>query len=493
MRFYIEKLGCPKNDTDAEGIAQLLIEAGYKPAINADKADVIIVNTCGFIDAAREESFQCLQQYARRKRRLRVRKVAHRYQAKALIGNAMCLEKQPAQPVLIAAGCLSERYRGELARLMPELDGIVGTQRWAEIPQVLEDILRGQRPSCVGKGPAVTSVSRTASGPTAYVKIADGCSVGCAFCAIPRIKGPHRSKPLPHVVAEVRQLVDSGAREIILIAQNTAAYGHDWGEQDGLATLLQRIVERVPEIPWIRIMYAYPEHITDRLIETIARNDQVVKYLDVPLQHAHPDVLRRMRRPAEDARPLIRRLREAIPEIALRSAFIVGYPGEDEKEFQALLSFLDEVELDRVGVFKFSAEEGTLAASLPGQLNSRAKLRREDRAMRLLREISARKTKRLLGSVLDVLVEGTAELGGNGYSQARVHPIPRVKQVESGSESHTEALKLLSVGRSYRDAPEVDGLVFLKERVPVGSLVRARVIGASEYDLFAEIDGSDLG
>ena len=504
MRFYIEKLGCPKNDTDAEGISQLLVEAGYTPAVDADEADVIIVNTCGFIDRAKDESLKCLRRYAKRKRHWRsrgpalwrrVREVSeNRWPGgtTVLSGTAASSSTDTPRPILIAAGCLSERYGEDLSRSLPEIDGFVGTQRWEEIPAVLNDILHGRRPCYLGKGYAIASVPRTARSPSAYVKIADGCSVGCAFCAIPRIKGPHRSKPPSAVVAEVRHLASAGVKEIILIAQNTAAYGHDWGEKDGLAILLEKIVESVPQIPWIRIMYAYPEHITDRLVKTIAGHHQIVKYLDVPLQHAHPDVLRQMKRPVDNARPLIARLRESIPGVSLRSAFIVGYPGEDEEKFQSLLSFLRDVELDRVGIFTYSAEEGTLAASLPNQVSPRIKLDRERRAMTALREISARKSQALLGSILDVLVEGTAEHGEVVDDHNHASPAPGRRQVGSkGVKARPDTLTFLSVGRSYRDAPEVDGLVFLKERVPVGSLVRARVIGASEYDLFAEIAKGD--
>lgn len=502
MRFYIEQLGCPKNDTDAEGMSQLLVEAGYTPAVDANDADVIIVNTCGFIDRAKDESLKCLRRHAKRKRHRRSRGPALRRRIGEVSENrwqggttepsgAVASSISTPRPILIAAGCLSERCGEDLSRSLPEIDGFVGTQRWEEIPAVLNDILHGRRPYYLGKGYAVASVPRTASSPSAYVKIADGCSVGCAFCAIPRIKGPHRSKPLSAVVAEVRQLAGAGVREIILIAQNTAAYGHDWGERDGLAILLEKIVESVPQIPWIRIMYAYPEHITDRLVKTIAGHHQIVKYLDVPLQHAHPDVLCQMKRPADDARPLIARLRESIPGVSLRSAFIVGYPGEDEEKFQSLLSFLREVELDRVGIFTYSAEEGTLAASLPNQVSPRIKLEREHRAMAVLREISARKSRALLGSILDVLVEGTAEDGEVVDALDQTPHAPGLKHVNSqGAKARPDALTFLSVGRSYRDAPEVDGLVFLKERVPVGSLVRARVIGASDYDLFAEIADS---
>jgi len=292
-----------------------------------------------------------------------------------------------------------------------------------------------------------------AQGASAYLKIADGCSAPCAFCAIPLIKGPARSRPAEAIVEDARQLVAQGVKEIILIAQDTTAYGRDRGERDALPRLIEAILAAVPELPWLRLMYAYPQHVTPRLIETMARHPQVCHYLDMPLQHAHSNTLRRMNRPhdVDRVRRLIADLRQAMPDIALRTAFIVGYPGETEEEFQALLEFVEEMAFDRVGVFIYSREEGTRAAELPHQIAEEVKRERYERLMELQQGISLARNRAQVGRTLDVLIEGC----GDG----------------------------LSVGRSYRDAPEIDGLVLIEGELPVGEMVPVRITGAMEYDL----------
>jgi ribosomal protein S12 methylthiotransferase len=267
------------------------------------------------------------------------------------------------------------------------------------------------------------------------------------------IKGPARSRPIEAIVEEARQLTAQGVKEIILIAQDTTAYGHDWGERDALVGLIEAILKATPELPWLRLMYTYPQHVTPRLIETMAQHPQVCHYLDIPLQHAHPDTLRRMNRPhnMDRVRRLITGLRAAMPDIALRTSFIVGYPGESEEEFQALLDFVAEIAFDRMGVFTYSREEGTPAAELPGQVPDQVKEERYQRLMELQQAISLARNQQMIGRTLDVLVEGSGES--------------------------------LSVGRSYRDAPEVDGLVLVKEELPVGEIVPVLITGAMEYDL----------
>ncbi|HID86990.1 MAG TPA: MiaB/RimO family radical SAM methylthiotransferase, partial [Anaerolineae bacterium] len=308
MRYYLLTLGCPKNVVDSEGMAELLRRADYVESDRPEEAEVLIVNTCGFIAPATEESLAALRELARTKR--------------------------PGQ-LLIAAGCLVQRDDGRLAQEIPDLDGMLSTRRWYEIA-ALVNRLRGQRFGDIPQ-PTPPVLPRRAQGASAYLKIADGCSAPCAFCTIPAIKGPWRSKPVELIVEEARQLVAQGVKEIVLIAQDTTAYGYDRGERDALAPLIEAILEAVPELPWLRIMYAYPGRVTPRLIETMARHPQVCRYLDVPLQHAHPEILRRMGRPSDVAmvRRMIARLRAAMPDIALRTVFIVGYPGETEAEFQA--------------------------------------------------------------------------------------------------------------------------------------------------------------
>jgi len=420
-------------------MSRLLQRAGYAPADDPTAAELLIVNTCGFIDIAQEESFAALRDLAEAKR----------------LGQS-----------LIAAGCLSQRYGRKLVEEVPGLDGIIGTRRWMEITALVEKLSPdGDRPLVMIGDPPVSlvgSMSRSVvQGASAYLKIADGCSASCSFCAIPMIKGPARSRPMEAVVDEARQLVAQGVKEIILIAQDTTAYGRDRGERDALPGLIEATLGAAPQLPWLRLMYAYPQHITPRLIETMARHSQVCHYLDIPLQHAHPETLRRMNRPhgVEKVRRLIadpstgsvQSLRQAMPDIALRTSFIVGCPGETEEEFEVLLDFVEEIAFDRVGVFTYSREEGTPAANLPDQVPDQVKEDRCQRLMELQQGISLAKNQQMIGRTLDVIIEGS----GDG----------------------------LSVGRSYRDAPEIDGLVLITEELPLGEMVSVFITGAMEYDL----------
>lgn len=435
--FCMISLGCPKNLVDSEGIATLLRRAGY---VNAapDEADFIIVNTCGFIDAAREESRAVLQELAQDKR---------------------------AGQHLIAAGCYSQRSPDELVAAIPDIDGLIGTRRWMDILTLVERLEETEArplyhiPEVPTVGQDNRGVTRAAlQGASTYLKLADGCRRSCAFCAIPLIKGPAVSRPTDKIVEDAARLADYGVQEIILIAQDTTDYGHDLGMQDGLANLLDRLVTEVPQIPWMRLMYAYPGRITARLIETMATHPQILPYLDLPLQHAHPDVLRRMGRPSdlEQVRHTIERFRAAMPEIAIRTTFLVGYPGETEDEFRTLLEFVEEMSFDRVGVFTYSHEKGTPAAKrgLEDDVPPDLKEERRARLMSVQQPISLAKNQALVGHTLDVLIEG----------------------------QDTD----LSVGRSYRDAPEVDGLVLAQAELPVGEIVPLRIIGALEYDLVGE-------
>jgi ribosomal protein S12 methylthiotransferase len=431
MRYYLLSLGCCKNTVDSEGMSRLLQRAGYAPTEQPAAADVLIVNTCGFIDIAKEESFGALRELAKTKRQ---------------------------GQLLIAAGCLSQRYGRQLVEEVPGLDGIIGTRRWIEITALVETLSSdGDRPTVmIGDPPAspVNSMPRSVvQGVSAYLKIADGCSAPCSFCAIPMIKGPAHSRPMEAIVGEARQLAAQGVKEIILIAQDTTAYGRDRGQRDALPGLIKAILKAAPELPWLRLMYAYPQHITPRLIEAMAQHPQVCHYLNIPLQHAHPETLRRMNRPhdVDRVRRLIADLRQAMPDIALRTSFIVGYPGETEEEFQALLDFVEEIAFDRVGVFTYSREEGTPAADLPNQVPDHTKEERYQRLMELQQGISLARNQQMIGRTLEILVEGS----GDG----------------------------LSVGRSYRDAPEVDGLVLVKEELPLGEMAPVLITGAMEYDL----------
>jgi len=442
VRFYLISLGCPKNTVDAEGMAMRLQEAGHTPAHSQREADVLIVNTCGFIAAARSESLGMLRELGAEKRR---------------------------GQILIAAGCLAEREGAQLSRRVPEIDGLLGTRHWSQIVPLVEEAARrrGKGLACLaspGPGNTVAELARMASGPSAYLKIADGCDAACAFCAIPRIKGPQRSKPRPAVLAEARSLVEQGVRELILIAQDTTAYGRDLGEPQGLSRLIRELLAGNPELTWLRLLYSYPQHIDGELIDTLASDPRICHYLDLPLQHAHPEVLRRMRRPHDIDRTLrlIEDLRAQIPDVALRTTFIVGFPGETEQEFEALLAMLSEVRFDRVGIFTYSKEAGTPAAQMPGQVPPHIRRERYDRAMAWQQHISLQRNREQVGRTLSVLIEGRQEASDQGSAAA------------------------MAIGRSYRDAPEIDGLVLVQGEQPIGQFVPVRVTGALEYDLVGD-------
>jgi ribosomal protein S12 methylthiotransferase len=438
--YFLLSLGCAKNTVDSEGMAQLLNQQGYAGVAAQDEADVLIVNTCGFIGPAREESLDALRELAGNKR---------------------------SDQLLIAAGCLSQFWGPRLAHEVPGLDGIIGTRRWMDIVQVVERTRsrRSREPlyHLPEDAPTVGTDERGAlraaiQGSSAYLKIADGCRRPCAFCSIPLIKGTAVSRPPGAILGEVRRLATLGIRELILIAQDSTDYGHDLGMKDGLSWLLEHIVETAPEIDWVRLMYAYPGYVTPRLVETMARSEQILDYLDIPLQHAHPATLRRMRRPAnvDWVYRTVASLRAAVPDIAIRTTFIVGYPGETEEEFQTLLDFVEEMAFDRVGVFTYSYEPETASAHLQDAVPESVKAERRDRLMSLQQRISLAKNQIFIGRTMDTLIEGQNEG--------------------------------LSVGRTYRDAPEIDGLVLIDGDVPVGEIVPVRITGALEYDLTGTVE-----
>ena len=426
-------------------MAQLLGKAGYSISVDPEKAGVLIVNTCGFIGPAKEESLQVLSELAAQK--------TH-------------------DQVLIAAGCLTQRYGVEVARQVPGIDGIIGTRRWMDIVDVVQQLRQGQHPQPIYHLPNEPktvvdegSVQRVAiQGASAYIKIADGCRRPCAFCAIPLIKGTTVSRPIDSILDEASMLQDIGVKEIILIAQDTTDYGHDLGVKDGLADLLEKLVERLnmdqagndsaPEgVSWIRVMYAYPGYVTDRMIDVMAAHSKIVPYLDIPLQHADPGVLRRMRRPAniDWVHRTLAKMRQSIENLAIRTTFIVGYPGETEQEFQNLLDFIEEIRFDRVGAFQFSFEPGTYSEALGDPIPAEVKQERWEEVMVLQQGISLQKNQALVGKELEVLIEGQ----GDG----------------------------LSMGRTYRDAPEIDGLTIVEGEIPIGEMVPVRITGAMTYDL----------
>jgi ribosomal protein S12 methylthiotransferase len=432
--FHLISLGCAKNTVDSESMAQLLSQSGYRAVANPSRAAVLIVNTCGFIGPARDESYQVLGELARGKRK---------------------------GQLLIAAGCLTQRYGQEVARQVPGIDGLLGTRRWMDIVDVVQSLRSGPHPEPLYHLPGDATVGSdekgalrvSVQGASAYLKIADGCRRPCAFCAIPMIKGTAVSRPVESILAEARHMQESGVRELILIAQDTTDYGHDLGMKDGLAQLLEQLVQAAPGLDWIRIMYAYPGYVTERLIDVMAGSPQIVSYLDMPLQHAHPATLRRMRRPAniDWVHSTLSTMRSRLPDLALRTTFIVGYPGETEEEFQALLDFVQEMRFDRVGAFQFSFEPGTSSEPLGDPIPPQVKQERYERLMELQQGIALEKNQAQVGKILPVLIEGSNQG--------------------------------LSVGRSYRDAPEIDGMVLVEGNFPAGEMVPVRITGAMTYDL----------
>jgi len=432
-------LGCAKNSVDSASMAQILAGSGYLSTDQPTQARVLIVNTCGFIGPAKDESYEVLQELAANKR---------------------------DGQLLIAAGCLTQRYGAEVVRRVPGIDGILGTRRWMDILDVVETLRHGKHPEPLYHLPDVATVGKDehgvlragVQGKSAFIKIADGCRRPCAFCAIPLIKGTAVSRPEDVIIDEARQLSRMGIHELNLIAQDTTDYGYDLGIKDGLAKLLDKLTVAVPNVEWLRIMYAYPGYITDRLIDVMSSRSQILPYLDMPLQHAHPDTLRRMKRPAnmDWVYRTLEKMRHAMPGLALRTTFIVGYPGESEEEFQALLDFVKEIRFDRVGTFQFSFEPGTASESLGDPVPNEVKEERYDRLMSLQQGISLERNQMFVGKTLDVLFEGQ----GDG----------------------------ISMGRSYRDAPEIDGLVIVEGSAPQGALLPVRITGAMAYDLSGVLD-----
>ena len=450
-KYYLVSLGCSKNTVDSESMAQVLDKAGMRSVGDPRHAEVLIVNTCGFIDAAKQESVDVLRELVDGKR---------------------------AGQQVIAAGCLSQRYGTDLLQEVPGLDGVIGTRRWMDIFDLVSRLRARQHPEPLYHLPTDAAVvgldergvlRASVQGVTAYLKIADGCRRPCAFCAIPKIKGTMVSRPLDSIVHEAQQLETMGVKELILIAQDTTDWGSDIGLKDGMAQLLDAIVAAAPGIPWIRLMYAYPGYVTPRLIETMAKHPQIVKYLDIPLQHGHRETLKRMKRPAnvEWVYETLASMRAAIPNLSVRTTFIVGYPGETDEEFDGLLKFVNDLQFDRVGAFKYSYEIGTPSALLAGQVADDVKEARYNALMELQQGISLARNQALVGKTLPVLVEGHAQA-----------------EDEDGNPLPTA----LSLARSYRDAPEIDGYVIVEGSLPPGEIVPVRITGATTYDLMATVD-----
>ena len=426
--YHLVTLGCPKNDVDSEHLERLLTGGELLPVVQPAEADAIIVNTCGFIEQSQEQSMEAVRALAEGKR-----------------------EGQ----TLIVAGCMTQLYGTQVASEVPEVDHIFGVGKWADVARLLSvDV------------DAVYDIPENAkvTGPSAYLKISDGCDAPCTFCVIPKIKGGLRSAPAGFLVKEAQRLVAAGAKELVLVGQDTTAWGEDMGlpVASGLPGLLRMLSETVGPEVWLRLMYAYPSRVTPELIAAMAELPNVVRYLDVPLQHGSEAVLRRMKRPHNLSRVhgFIAELRAAMPDIVVRTSFIVGFPGETEAEFDDLLDFAREIRFDHAGCFTYSRQQWTGAFEMAGQVADEVKHARRDRFMRQQRKIAAKRARRFVGRELEMLVEGAGE-------------------DEDGAP--------VIAGRTYREAPEVDGLVFVSGQAEPGSRVRIRVTDTAEYDLFGEL------
>jgi ribosomal protein S12 methylthiotransferase len=440
---HLISLGCPKNTADSELMLGALVRAGFEVTMDPQQAQVLLVNTCAFIEPAKKESID------------------------AILGAAE-VKKNGAGKRLVVAGCLSQRYGSELREQFPEVDIFVGTGNFLDLPELLR---RSERPELrpipyTGAAHLLPSAEapriRTGDPFSAYLKVSEGCDHRCAFCIIPRIRGRHESRPLEDVVQEAMRLAASGVREINLIAQDLTAYGRDLKPRASLAALLRRLAP-IDGIRWIRLLYCYPNFVTDELLAAIASLEKVVNYIDMPLQHADDAMLRAMKRErsADALRRLLERVRAAIPGVALRTSFIVGFPGETDAAFAALVDFVREQKFDRVGVFTYSREENTAADGLADQVPEGVKRHRRAQLMEVAAQISLERNRGLVGREIEVMVEGAAP----------------------GRATRLRA-------RTSTQAPEIDGMVLLSGEAEPGEIVRARIERATTYDLHGRIIGA---
>lgn len=439
MKILFISLGCDKNLVDSEVMLGMLTSKGYEITDDENEADVVVVNTCCFIGDAKEESIHNILEMAE-------------------------LRKAGDIKALIVTGCLAQRYKEEVQTEIPEVDAIIGTTAIDAIVETLEDVLAGQGHNHIediNRTP-VYDKSRivTTGGHYAYLKIAEGCDKRCSYCIIPKVRGNYRSIPMESLLAEARKLVEFGAKELILVAQETTLYGKDLYGEKSLPRLLHELC-KIDGLYWIRILYCYPEEITDELIETIRTEEKVCHYLDIPIQHASDNILKRMGRRTNQAelRDMIARLRERISDICLRTTLITGFPGETQEDHEELMAFVDEMEFDRLGVFTYSAEEDTPAAEFEDQIEEEIKKDRQAEIMELQQEIAFEKAENAVGRTVLAMIEGRLP-DENAYA-----------------------------ARTYMDAPNVDGLVFVQtsRELMTGDFVKVKITGSYEYDLIGEI------
>lgn len=445
MKIGVVSLGCPKNLVDSETMLGLIHEENYEITNDPSEAEIIIVNTCGFIESAKEESINTILQMAEYK-------------------------KSGSCKYIIVTGCLSQRYAEELFNELPEADAIAGVEVYDEIGSIIKRVMSGERFIMLERSkPDVIYTSKetflprilTTPSYTAYLKIAEGCDNCCSYCAIPKIRGPYRSKPMEQVLKEAKALADNGVKELIVVAQDTTRYGEDLpGGKLLLADLLKEL-NKIESLKWIRVMYCYPNNFTDELIETFASLDKVCKYVDLPLQHASNRLLASMNRydTREEVETLLAKLRKRIPGIVIRTTFIVGFPGETDADFEELKEFVEQQRFENAGVFAYSQEEGTVAGAMPNQIPDEIKQERYHELMALQAQISEEIHKDTEGQTIEVLVEGIEEDGSG-----------------------------LHYGRSYREAPDIDGLVFIENPgdIKPGCFVKVNILQGFTYESVGE-------
>lgn len=439
MKILFVSLGCDKNLVDTEMMLGELLKKGYEFTDDETEADIIVVNTCCFIGDAKEESINALLEMAE-------------------------LRKEGSLRVLVAAGCLAQRYKEEIQTEIPEVDVIIGTTAIHKIVDAIEEVLGGSARNHYEdiNAKPFTGSQRvvTTGGHFAYLKIAEGCDKHCTYCIIPKVRGNFRSVPMENLIEQARQLAEKGVKELILVAQETTLYGVDLYGRKSLPALLHELAQ-IPGIFWIRILYCYPEEITDELIDAIKNEPKVCHYLDIPIQHASDRILKRMgrRTDQEQLRTMVEKLREEIPDICLRTTLITGFPGETQEDHEELMQFINDMEFERLGAFTYSQEEDTAAAMMPDQIDEEVKLERQQDIMELQQEIAFEKAQDMVGRVLTVMVEGKV------------------------------ADEDVYVARTYRDAPNVDGYLFLNTTATLmtGDLVKVIVTDSNEYDLVGEI------
>jgi len=432
-KIGIVSLGCPKNRVDTEVMLGILGSEGYEIVASPEDANIIIVNTCAFIDDAKEESIDTVLEMAQ--------------------------YKEDACRYIIMTGCLAERYNTEIMAEIPEVDAVVGTGDYHKIAEVIKALDEGEKPVIYGhiddEIPEGYPRMISTGGVSAYLKIADGCDNKCTYCIIPKLRGKYRSRPMDDIIEEAKELAESGIREVILIAQDTTRYGYDICGHEMLSELLSELA-KIEKLHWIRVHYMYPESITDSMIEVFSRETKIVKYMDIPIQHINNRVLKRMGRhnTKEETITLLKKLRESIPDLTIRTTLIAGFPGETEEEFSELLEFVKEARFEKLGAFAYSVEEGTAAANLPDQLSDEVKIARQEAVMQVQAEISKELQAERIGKIIEVLCEG--------YDMDN----------------------LMYFGRSQADSQEVDGTVYFaaNDEVGIGEFVKVKVLDTDNYD-----------